>query len=482
MLLYAVATGVLCFVPLCLDQGRPMQSRHVLFSTITMFFAVRFVLPVFTMYIPAVGPIDPPGMTMSNLLPRDVAHAQSIILAGLVMLIVGYSLPVGRGLSRLVPRPRSEWTYGAALSSAVILIGLGWSLYLADQFGLLPARLGSGFIGGFTDATLFGPAILTIVYIRYRSRTALLLLLVFVPMTSFVNFFTGYKRLVLTPPAMMALTWIVAERRLRALWLVLGLVALLLLYPAAQFYREVILVGNTKTLADVGRDPSPAVAALGDFVSGNKATEYFEEGLVATGRRLDGIGHAAVIIRDTPSVSPFQHGATLALIPITYVPRMLWPGKPDTTIGAWIVDTYRIRGERIESSIGPTWVGEFYLNFGFAGVVAGMFVMGTLLRLVHESLVARSPTVLAIILEVLVLYEVMLKLTGSLATVINGPIMAMIPILLAHAIIRFFGGARPFEPGPDTGDESPAEAGFHDVPPLASAHPAGGASAEPEDR
>lgn len=441
LLIYALITGFFCLLPMCLDRGRPFHGRHILLSATTMFFAVRFVLPVITKYIPAVGPVDPPGMVMSNLLPADVAHAQSIMLVGLLTMMIAYALPIGRAFSRSAPTPRWEWTYAATLSSAIGLITFGWILYLAGQFGVLSRDLGSGFIGGFTEATLFGPAILTIAYLRYRSRLALVLLLVLIPLTSFVNFFTGYKRLVLTPPAMVAFTWIVAERRIRAFWLALGLAALLVVYPAAQFYRDVILDGNTRTLSDVARNPTPAVEALGGFINEQNLLDYFAEGWAATGRRLDAIGHAAVIIRDTPAVSPFQKGATLKLVPLAYVPRIIWPGKPDITIGAWIVDTYRVRGDTVDSSIGPTWVGEFYLNFHIPGVIGGMFLIGIILRFAHESLVRKNPTTLAILLEVLILYHLVLKLTGSIATVINGPIMTMIPLLLAHAVIRLSGGA-----------------------------------------
>jgi hypothetical protein len=328
------------------------------------------------------------------------------------------------------------------LWAALGLISLGWVFYLAGQFGLLPDRVGSGFVGGFSDATLYGSAILTIAFLRHRSRAALILLCVLVPMTSGFNFFTGYKTLVLTPPAMVALAWIVYQRRIHMRWMILGLAALLLLYPAAQFYREVILVRNTRTLSDVARNPGPAFDALSDFMSSNRGAVYLADGLHATGRRLDGVGHAAVIMRDTPDVVPFQNGWTLGLIPLTYVPRVIWPEKPTITISAWIVDMYRFRGERIESSIGPTWAGEFYLNFGVWGVIGGMLFLGILIRFAHEALTYRVPTSFVMLIEIMVIYEIMLKLTGSIATVVNGPIMAAIPIVGAHMIIRGLGGAR----------------------------------------
>ena len=451
MLAWAIATCCVCALPLAIDRTLPQTHRHIALSMLGIGFALRFAFPVFTYYLPATGPVDSPDLPYSFLLPADIAYAQALLFLGLCALLLGYLLPIGRGVSRLVPKARFEWAEGASLTAAVALIGFGWLIFLLSQFGMLPERLGSGLIGAFSDATLFGAAILAVTFLRKRSIPALVLMLVLVPITSGFNFFTGYKRLVLTPPAIVALTWMIYERRIRLRWMVLGFVALFSLYPAAQFYRQVVLDRNTRTLSDVARDPAPAFEALGDFVSSTRAFQYLGEGFDATAKRLDGVGHASVIIRDTPSVVPYQGGRTLALVPTMYIPRAIWPDKPTISIGAWIIDNYRIVGEEVESSIGPTWVGEFYLNFGVWAIAPGMLLLGMLLRFAHETL-SRVPTSLAIVLEAILIYQIFLKQTGSMVDIVNGPILIAIPILLTHLLIRLLGGARPFE-----ASEAPSE-------------------------
>jgi len=440
MFSWGVATVLVGLVPLLVDRIRPPESRHILLTIVAMAFLVQFVLPILTQYIPAQGLMDPSGMRGAMLSAKDIVRAQQIGLLGLICFLLAYTLPMGGLVAPLTSRPRHQWTEGGALVAAAILIALGWVLTVARQFGVIGAQLGSGFLGGFGSAALFGSAWLMATYLAHRSRPALLLIVMLVPIAMGFNFLTGSKRLFLTPPAMLALAWIVSQRRIRLFLVAAGVVSLILLYPVAEFWRQDVLVRNTLTAADVLRNPGPALDRTAAFLSSGRGGQYLSSGLEATGRRLDAVGHAAVIIRDTPRVSPFQNGRTLALIPLAYVPRVLWPGKPTITIGQWITDTYTVLGSKLKSRIGPSWIGEFYLNFGIPGVVVGMFVLGMLLRLAHELLLRRTPTIPLLIASVIVLYEVALAVQGGVVGAVNGPVIALIPLAMVHVVMRLFGG------------------------------------------
>ncbi len=83
----------------------------------------------------------------------------------------------------------------------------------------------------------------------------------------------------------------------------------------------------------------------------------------------------------------WQQGATYRSILTWPVPRALWAEKPAGGGNAWFTETYvpRFYGdERIESSL--SFVGESYANFGWAGVVLGSLLMGTLVGLLHARL------------------------------------------------------------------------------------------------
>lgn len=446
MFCWAAATFLVALIPILLDWARPTSERHILLALVALAFAAQYALPILTLYIPAVGPMDPSGMVGASLFSDDIVRAQWISLLGLCAFLVAYSLPISGAIHRALPQRRYEWSHTASLVAATLMITVGWTISLGRQFGLLGSQLGSGLIGGFVDIVIFGSAWLMSAYLVHRSRAALMLLFILVPITMGFNFLTGSKKLFLAPLAMVFATWMIYRRQIRGSWIVGGVAALILIYPVAQFWREDVLVSNTLGAVDVLRNPGPAIDRTADFLESGRFSQYFDQGLEATGRRIDAIGHAAVIIRDTPSIVPFQNGRTIGLIAIAYVPRVLWPGKPTISIGQWITDNYTLLGSRLRTNIGPSWVGELYLNYAIPAVLAGFFVIGLLLRLAHEAFLRGSPTIPMLLAAIVLAYKVPLAVQGGVVGAVNGPIISLIPLMLAHFAIRLFGAARPVAP------------------------------------
>jgi hypothetical protein len=63
----------------------------------------------------------------------------------------------------------------------------------------------------------------------------------------------------------------------------------------------------------------------------------------------------------------------------TLVPRALWPDKPEIGGGGDIVSNFTGRNFAEGTSVGAGQVLEFYMNFGYAGVVAGFALVGFVL-------------------------------------------------------------------------------------------------------
>lgn len=78
--------------------------------------------------------------------------------------------------------------------------------------------------------------------------------------------------------------------------------------------------------------------------------------------------------------SGFQYGGTMAYLVYSFVPRVFWHDKPATSRGAWF--TYYLGQAHSEdnatSATAISAAGELYWNFGYLGVVIGMFVLGSL--------------------------------------------------------------------------------------------------------
>lgn len=74
----------------------------------------------------------------------------------------------------------------------------------------------------------------------------------------------------------------------------------------------------------------------------------------------------------------FQYGRGLQYVPMTFIPRALWrdkpildPGREFTTVLGWAKDP-----SLATTSTGQTSAGELYWNFGWPGVLLGMYLCG----------------------------------------------------------------------------------------------------------
>lgn len=72
----------------------------------------------------------------------------------------------------------------------------------------------------------------------------------------------------------------------------------------------------------------------------------------------------------------YANGYTLWVAAIAWVPRILWPGKPATGGSGGVVSYFTGQKFAEGTSVGAGNVLEFYVNFGWYGVMGGFFVLG----------------------------------------------------------------------------------------------------------
>ena len=104
------------------------------------------------------------------------------------------------------------------------------------------------------------------------------------------------------------------------------------------------------------------------------------------------------------------------------------------TIGRWVTTVYG-PGPHIESSTAPSHVGDYYINFGILGVMFGMFLVGSVGRLSHESLMWRGGTAASIMVMTVVLYNLILKFESGVAATYAGILFSILPIWLIHRAV-----------------------------------------------
>jgi hypothetical protein len=394
------------------------------------------VIPVFVFYLGNAGysPIH-----LGNpipLTPHWVVWGVIAATVGYVALLAGYVLPVGGVVARSIPQMRREWSAETCLVVALVIIPMGWAVRVGADMGLIPERAGSGALGAVLYFTEFGIALLVLSYIRQRSRGALLFLLALMPPTIIFGFFTGTKSAVLRPLVMIVVVHIVVTRRLRAWWVVGFVVLMAIFYPISELYRGYAWTRKLSAV-EVLANPGRFIQIIQGFNAATTTTEHMEIGLEGTSERLNGLGILSIIVRDAGTRVPFQGGWTIAHIPLSFIPRLIWPGKPRFETGQWVTDKFG-PGPDIQSSTGATWIGEFYYNFGWPGVAVGMFILGIWFRFLQESLLGANSSIPCMFAGVVTIVGLCTGIDGGLLGATNSVVFNVAPIVLIHLVVCSF--------------------------------------------
>jgi hypothetical protein len=136
--------------------------------------------------------------------------------------------------------------------------------------------------------------------------------------------------------------------------------------------RSVISSGG-----DIGAAVSTVAEAAGNFDMGSIAQE---EPLARLDSRLNQnifIGLAIEQLRILPDT--YENGQTILLALFGWVPRFLWPGKPERG-GASFIGKHTGKQTAEGTTFGAGPIFEFYVNYAYVGVLAGFMVIGAVLR------------------------------------------------------------------------------------------------------
>lgn len=153
-----------------------------------------------------------------------------------------------------------------------------------------------------------------------------------------------------------------------------------------------------------------------------------------------GVDKTAQIIDGIPDKLPYQFGESLVYWLTSPIPRTWWPDKPAISYGLIIGE--KIYGKRDFDDPGggipPGYVAEMYLNFGYAGIVLGMFLMGLIFKLFYDAYAKnRKASTYAMLVFVIVFVPLSLKLIGGdFSGVITKVIKGVVSIYIIMKLVQ----------------------------------------------
>ncbi len=155
---------------------------------------------------------------------------------------------------------------------------------------------------------------------------------------------------------------------------------------------------------------------------------------------LSRIDQSRVFSKILETNEPFFYGRSLLEFFVSLgPPRFIWKNKP-VSINASGNEFGRRIGvlgpEDFKTSVGPTVVGDWYMNFGVSGIIIGMFLMGVLWRFIYEYLIKRTNISLSGVLVYSIFWVQIIKgMEGWIAPVYAGIVKLLVLLIVIHIFL-----------------------------------------------
>lgn len=282
-----------------------------------------------------------------------------------------------RGPGEFAQRPMSAvvlWV--AALAAQAVSFARGSLGYLSDPAAALAT---TSSISAVLSALGYLGVLATLLAARRFAATrtvrslAVLLLLALSQMA--IGVFSGMKEAAIVHMVAFIIGYSARGRLRLAPMLVVAATAVLVVTPVVTALRAEVLAGSGRL--------SPAEAAreldLSTLVAGVPTQD--DGSLRQMIRRLSRIGDVTVIVSKTPSSIAYAPAGDLFLGPVLgFIPRSVWPTKPVLAAGYEVLQEYYGMPASVYSSVAVTPYGDLYRRGGVHVVIAGMLVLGLLVR------------------------------------------------------------------------------------------------------
>lgn len=406
-LLYLCPLFALCTTPLLL--ARTLNGPY---SLLGVFFAIYFV---FYGLQDSIAPwLGRPAAGSSDLVsPSEVA-----ILLGGALALAGYAaaLLVSRRASRTPPR--KDWRPGTVVAVGLALWAIGfwcawvWNVDLITDTTIATKNKAlSGISSLRTTLLMLGQmakplGMLMIAYAQtvYRRAWLLPILLAVVLLQLLYGYVVDVKGEAMLGVVLVIATQVLVHGRLPKIWLAAGVLFVVFAFPVFQAHR--VMSGSrgmdhAATARELGKSIQRALQASDRVSTGpNRANSFFERASLKSS--------VEIIVRRTGNGVAFRDGYTLTPLLTAFVPRIIWPDKPDVQAGQVMNRDFHI-SMVMDTYISPSHLGELYWNFGWPGILLGMPVIGFVLGTVGArcNLADRVSLTRVLILVVTIRYIVM---------------------------------------------------------------------------
>ena len=419
--LLGLALIIACLVP-SLVYLQKLESGSAeplpLLPLIGLIYSLYLAFPAFIDERPLVSRIYLP--------PEQLTDALALALLGWVVLLGSFYL-LGTAVFSQTEPLRLQWNPEHAKNLAVLLMLTGLLVQGVELWTLFPPEFRSAvqLVGSFFDLGL-GIFILLDSQGRLGRGERQLLWFIAVPYFLFIQLASGLvSSLIFASVYVFLLVW-ATTRKFHWPWAALFLLAVVLLRGSVGEYRQAVWYGPFRDASNVQKAELFIDIVLGDLEAGGegKFTDDFAT-MVQRVAQLELFGH---VVELTPDQVPYWKGESYRTLPTTWIPRAIWPGKPEKRLGQEFGHRYGILDPWDRStSVNFPQIVEMYANFGPVGVLVGMALLGLVYRALYAKL-NRPGVTLPVILIGAYLFKDLINIESDFSLVF-GSVMQKVVVL-----------------------------------------------------
>jgi hypothetical protein len=427
--LLASAIIAACFLPIWLWMDR--LDRAIPFMVfIAVFYAFYYAVPVFLLRKFSTD------LFKSPLRDHAIVLALAYSLLGLICMYAGYYGILSRALGEVAPRFSLRWRDPRVVKQiSLLLAALGIFLSSATMGEHMPDEMAE-LLTYAGDFSLIGICVLMALQLsgKLDVLTGTVLWTVLIPLRFFSGMSTGSLGTALAVGLTVIMIYSTIRRKIPWLVFAVGITFIFVLRPVEIPYR--MMTGEGGVLADASA--SKRMLALGDLLyratlGGAVSPQVFVE---ACASRLAQFTIFAAVVDDTPGTVPYWNGTTYIPLLTKLIPRAVWADKPEEMSGREFGHRYDlISWENRNTSVNLPQLVECYANFGVAGVIVGMFVIGLAYRMLI-SLYVHPGMGLGAVVGAVYVSSKLLDIGTAASMVFGGLPWAIAAMAIFHLVIE----------------------------------------------
>jgi hypothetical protein len=371
----------------------------IVFASMTYFFPAMVIGGLFFLS----GMSNPYFVAFIQDYDTDVSMTFWAVILGFSGLSLGYLLPVGKKIGHYIEQklPVAQWNPENTILPTLFLMTIGIiNSFFAFTLGLIgfqkAAEIGE-YDGLIYVVTMFSAVgffllCLTVFKIPKLSFNLWLVVILLSALTVGKALLAGNRGSLLTSFIVVAIAFTFSGRKTTFNQKILtGLLLFVLVFVGMIYgttFRNIKGSEDRSSVDEYLANIEKTVDTLGNQDVG----VIFGDSLKALAERIDAVSSLAVVVSNYERLAPYEesYGLDNNIIKDTLtfaIPRVIWADKPVASEPRRYGDLYF---NYSENSFTITPMGDLLRNFGWEGVFIGMFLLGTLKRVIYVALVEKQ--------------------------------------------------------------------------------------------